>query len=75
MTVSDPIGVQHEANAQDEYDSYIGGTYELLVTGATDKQLVEHLLRIVQEPMGLEAATEEHMLATVKALRDISLLG
>lgn len=33
MDVWDPIGVKDEPNAQDEYDSYLGGVYELLVSG------------------------------------------
>jgi len=32
MDVWDPIGVKDEPNAQDEYDGYLGGVYELLVT-------------------------------------------
>lgn len=30
MTVWDPIGVRDEPNAQDEYDSYLGGVFGLL---------------------------------------------
>ena len=33
MDVWDPIGVKDEPNAQDEYDGYLGGVYELLVSG------------------------------------------
>jgi hypothetical protein len=59
LTVWDPIGVQHEPNAQNEYDSYIGGVYGLLIAGTTDKQLTEHLLQIIHDRMGLNAATEK----------------
>jgi hypothetical protein len=37
MDVWDPIGGKGEPNAQDEYDDYLGGVYELLVSGAPMK--------------------------------------
>jgi hypothetical protein len=33
MDVWDPIGIKDEPKAQDEYDSYLGGVYGLLVGG------------------------------------------
>jgi len=53
LRIWDPIGVKDEQNAQDEYDSYIEGTYELLLKGATERQVNEHLLLIVRDRMGL----------------------
>jgi len=53
MDVWDPIGVKNEPNGQDEYDGYLGGVYELLVSGAPDDSIEAHLLRIVTERMGL----------------------
>jgi len=53
MDVWDPIGVKDEPNAQDEYDGYLGGVYELLVRGACDEDIEDHLWRIVTERMGL----------------------
>ena len=55
MDVWDPIGVKDEPNAQDEYDGYLGGVYELLVTGASDESIEDHLWRIVTERMELSA--------------------
>lgn len=40
----DPIGVQNEPAAQDEYDSYVGGVYRLLASGATEQQVADHPL-------------------------------
>ena len=37
VDVWDPIGIKDEPNAQDEYDGYLGGVYELLVGGAVDE--------------------------------------
>ena len=70
MDVWDPIGIKGVANAQDEYDSYLGGVYELLVSGAADEDIAYHLWRIVTDRMGLPAKKSD-MADTVKALRQI----
>jgi hypothetical protein len=44
----DPIGVKDVPEAQDEYDSYIGGVYRLLANGASAVQIAEHLASIEQ---------------------------
>jgi hypothetical protein len=72
MGVWDPIGVKDEPNAQDEYDGYLGGVYKLLVSGASDERIEEHLWQIVTEQMGLDAKKAD-MADTVKALRNIKL--
>jgi hypothetical protein len=73
MDVWDPIGVKDEANAQDEYDAYIGRLFELLTTGGSDADLVEHLYWAAHGQMGFEAAQRSDMLSTVRALREINL--
>jgi hypothetical protein len=73
LHVWDPIGIQDEPNAQDEYDGYVGEIYALLVEKATAQQVTNRLLYIVQERMGLDAATAEDMRPTVRALREIRL--
>jgi hypothetical protein len=65
--------VKDGPNAQDEYDGYLGGVYELLVAGASDDSIADHLWRIVTENMGLEAAKKSDMAETVQALRQIPL--
>src|SRR5580704_6529343 len=72
MTVWDPIGVREEPNAQDEYDSYLGGVFDLLASEASDDRISEHLWRIVTERMELPAKKED-MKSTVLALRQIQL--
>ena len=73
MQVWDPIGIKDEPNAQDEYDAYVGEIYGLLVRKATDQEMTDELLYIVQERMGLDAAKAEDMQPTVRALREIRL--
>jgi hypothetical protein len=49
----DPIGVAEHPEAQDEYDSYIGGVYRLLAAGASAAEIAEHLYQIEVGSMGL----------------------
>lgn len=72
LEVWDPIGVKQVGQAQDEYDSYVGVVYELLVGGPTDNELQAYLWRIVKELMELPANIED-MTDTVKSLRNIPL--
>jgi len=66
----DPIGIQDEPNAQEEYDGYIGRIYELLACGAPNSELMDYLFWAVHEHMGLDA-TREDMLPTIAELRKI----
>ncbi|MDQ3255459.1 MAG: hypothetical protein M3R15_16440 [Acidobacteriota bacterium] len=49
----DPIGVSDIPEAQDEYDSYVGGIYRLLASGASEYQIIERLYNIETVSMGL----------------------
>ena len=70
LEVWDPIGIKDEPNAQDEYDGYAGPIFDLLSGGATDEQLNDRLLYLVNDRMGLKA-TSDAMLPTIRALRAI----
>jgi hypothetical protein len=68
----DPIGIKNEPIAQDEYNSYIGGVYELLKRSCTDEELAAHLWKIIEERIEIQpakGATER----TVSELRRIRL--
>ncbi len=67
----DPIGIRDEPNAQDEYDGYIGHAFELLATGATDREIEEYLLWIVNR-MGMDGSRVSHR-DVITALRAIRL--
>ena len=64
----DPIGVIDIPEAQDEYDSYIGGVYGLLASRASAAQVAEHLRKIEFEQMGLGRATVELLLPVAEKL-------
>jgi len=71
----DPIGINDEPNAQNEYDNYIGPIFDLLVSNASDAALIDYLYWAVHENMGFDAASKEDMLDTVSALRKIDISG
>ena len=72
LEVWDPIGIKDEPAAQDEYDSYVGGIFELLVNARNDEELNAYLFDIAQNRMGLNSPTEPN-LRTIAALRAIRL--
>ena len=49
----DPIGVRDIPEAQDEYDSYVGAVYELLITNRTQSEIFDYLWWLETEHMGL----------------------
>jgi len=59
----DPLGVSHCPEAQDEYDSYVGGVYRLLASGAAVAEIDQHLRDIEVRLMGLCGATDRSAVA------------
>lgn len=57
----DPIGVSDEPMAQDEYDFYIPGIYRLLVEGANDATIAEHLAQIETQQIGLSSREDRNL--------------
>ena len=62
----DPIGVADIAEAQDEYDDYIGGVYRLLAQGADAQAVAAHLAQIEGERMGLPSSTPARLAVATK---------
>jgi hypothetical protein len=54
----DPIGVSGMEGPEDEYDSYLGGVYRLLASGASEHQIIEYLYEIETARMGLDGNRE-----------------
>jgi hypothetical protein len=71
LEVWDPIGIQDEPNAQDEYDSYVGRAFELLTANAKDAELAKYLNQIV-ERMGMDSSRRSPI-DVIEALRAIPL--
>jgi hypothetical protein len=68
--VWDPIGVNDEPMARDEYANYVGDVYELLIGGKEDKEIRRYLQWVSEERMCVGKGDES---ATIKALRLIKL--
>ena len=68
----DRIGVAGAPGAQDEYNGYIGGVYRLLASGASDKQIIDHLYKIETEYMELESS-KKTLKEVAESLRKISV--
>jgi hypothetical protein len=71
LEVWDPIGIKEEPNAQNEYDSYLGGMLELLITNASDAKLKEYLDQVVSR-MGMNSSNHSDS-DVIAALRAIDL--
>ena len=69
----DPIGVSEVPEAQDEYDSYVGGVYRLLASGASEDEIIGHLYRIESDTMGMPAADREGLRAVAGKLTKLSV--
>lgn len=73
----DPIGVRDEPNAQDEYDSYLGGMYDLLSRDALEAEVAAYLHGIETDRMGLDqmglASDKERLSAVANALRGLNI--
>ena len=64
----DPIGINDSA-PDDEYDSYVGGIYRLLVSGASEHQIIERLYQLETTSMGLSGDRERLKSVAEKLLK------
>jgi hypothetical protein len=53
----DPIGI-NDSFPDDEYNSYVGGIYRLLASGASEFQIIERLYQLETISMGLDGNWE-----------------
>ncbi|WP_245440228.1 hypothetical protein [Mesorhizobium sp. Z1-4] len=49
----DPIGINDQAGADDEYDAYAGRLHALLASGSSARDIEAYLIRIETTEMGL----------------------
>ena len=66
----DPIGVFGHAGAMDEYDSYAVEIYDLLLSDASQEELVAHLCQIERERMEVRGNPNVPLSAVAAKLRD-----
>jgi hypothetical protein len=68
----DPIGVVG-IGIEDEYDMYIGRIYSLLLSGASEQAIAEHLLTIEVDRMGLASPPLDRLLNVAARLLKLQL--
>ena len=66
----DPLGLRGTA-PPDEYDSYIGGVYRLLASGASCERVAEHLADLERSALGYSEATAPRNLAAARKLCEL----
>ena len=66
-----PIGVA--GLPTDEYDSYVGGVYRLLASGADAHRLAAHLSRLERVSMGLPERQAADLLPVARKLLDLQI--
>jgi hypothetical protein len=72
VSVWDPIGIKDEPRAQGEYDSYIGGVFNLLRNQGSEKEIEDYLWKVIEEKIHIhpqKGATQK----AANALRNIRL--
>jgi len=69
----DPIQVKGVPQAQDEYDACIGGVYRLLSSGATARQIAEHLVRIETEQLGYQDTDPKMLIPVAEKLMRLNV--
>ena len=69
----DPICVRNVPQAEDEYDAYVGGVYRLIASGATARQLAEHLARLEAEQLGFQDTDPKMLIPLAKKLLKLNV--
>ena len=72
MKVWDPIGIKDEPHAQGEYDSYIGGVFDLLTNHGSEKDIEDYLWKVIEEKIHIHPQKGATQSAT-NALQNIRL--
>ena len=68
----DPLGLR-EIAPSDEYDSYVGGVYRLLASGATCEEVAEHLAKLERGPLGYSEAAAARNRTTARKLCELDV--
>ena len=69
----DPIVVADVPEAQDEYDRYVGGVYRLLASGASARQIAEHLVSIETQTLGFEDTKPDMLIPLAEKLKRLDI--
>ncbi len=64
----DPIAVAGEPGCADEYSSYVGAVYRLLVSGASTHEVAQHLAAVEAKAMGIQGTDPRSLLPVAERL-------
>jgi hypothetical protein len=67
----DPIGINHNENCRDEYDSYAPAIYRFLRSGVDEYKLTAHLSELQRNSMGLSVVDEDSNRRVARRLLDL----
>ena len=74
VKVWDRLAIKDEPQAQDEYDSYIGGVFHLLVKRGSVKEIEDYLSKVIEEQIEININPQKDSThEAAKALRTIRL--
>jgi len=68
----DPLALRGVAPSE-EYESYIGGVYRLLASGASCEQVAEHLAELERGSFGHSGATPGRNMTVARKLCDLDV--
>src|SRR5688572_2350830 len=69
----DPIHVKDVAQARDEYEAYVGGVYRLVASGATARQIAQHLVQIETEQLGFKDTDPKMLIPVANKLMKLNV--
>ena len=67
----DPLNVRAHGELSAEYDAYVGPVYRLLVSGASAREIAEHLVRVETEALGFEDSGWRMLVPVANELRKL----
>ena len=73
LRIWDPIGINGTPEAKDEYDSYIGGVYQLLASHCSSDQIVDYLGTIESQMMGLGVPNRDYLTHVANQLLSLNV--
>jgi hypothetical protein len=69
----DPIGIADVPEAQDEYQVYVGGVYRLLASGASSRQIAQHLVNIETSQLGFKDTDPKMLIPLAERLKRLEI--
>jgi hypothetical protein len=69
----DPIGIRDMPGTEDEYGGYVAGVYRLLVSGASVRELSDHLAQVETDALGFADEDPKMLIPVAKKLLNLNV--